>query len=450
MAGEGANVSVPSKGVVPVSGFSGSCSVCLEAVSEDAGERSIAKLKCGHHFHLDCIGSAFNAKGRMQCPNCRQVESGQWLYASACLLHEDLVDDFPFEEELEAYGGTTNLHFSPTPWCPHQGSFARLSLTLEDLDSFSNGYVDVRQGLQLSGSAGQICPYLAAQGLSLGGPAPHTEEFLGLHIGQHHRSSRNMSRATSFHSNHRNYAQQQASATSSSISTSYEGSSQGYSPAGGFLQHNSNRQPTLGFLVGSPHAGVSQGTTGSAGQIFGQLPLIHNTRGVNSGAHPHSHAVNPSRNNGAVSSRRTRQTEVPSTPQRVSQGGSSEVTWTTTESVHEYIPLVASSTMGQASSPLVGGDALAWPATDNQVDLWGTGMYVPQPSIGGSTSHWWAWVPPGNSHGQRLVASPAPSNYQHDGQFFGTGLFPRSRAAPVTAFSEQPAEGSYTWGYFGF
>lgn len=30
----------------------------------------------------DCIGSAFNAKGAMQCPNCRKVEKGRWLYAN--------------------------------------------------------------------------------------------------------------------------------------------------------------------------------------------------------------------------------------------------------------------------------------------------------------------------------------------------------------------------------
>ena len=29
-------------------------------------------------FSSDCIGSAFNVKGAMQCPNCREVESGVW------------------------------------------------------------------------------------------------------------------------------------------------------------------------------------------------------------------------------------------------------------------------------------------------------------------------------------------------------------------------------------
>ena len=60
-------------------------------------------------FLADCIGSAFNAKGRMQCPNCRQVEQGQWLYANGCCLNEDLVDDFPMEEDVVSYGGATTL-----------------------------------------------------------------------------------------------------------------------------------------------------------------------------------------------------------------------------------------------------------------------------------------------------------------------------------------------------
>ncbi|KAI4295179.1 hypothetical protein MLD38_040559 [Melastoma candidum] len=55
------------------------CSICLDAVADD-GNRSWAKLQCGHKFHLDCIGSAFNAKGAMQCPNCRKIEKGQWLF----------------------------------------------------------------------------------------------------------------------------------------------------------------------------------------------------------------------------------------------------------------------------------------------------------------------------------------------------------------------------------
>ncbi|XP_042421056.1 uncharacterized protein LOC122009101 isoform X2 [Zingiber officinale] len=57
------------------------CSVCLEAVTGGGG-RATARLLCRHQFHLDCIGSAFNVKGVMECPNCREVEKGCWLYAN--------------------------------------------------------------------------------------------------------------------------------------------------------------------------------------------------------------------------------------------------------------------------------------------------------------------------------------------------------------------------------
>ncbi|PKI39634.1 hypothetical protein CRG98_039961 [Punica granatum] len=29
----------------------------------------------------DCIGSAFNSKRVMECPNCREVEAGQWRFS---------------------------------------------------------------------------------------------------------------------------------------------------------------------------------------------------------------------------------------------------------------------------------------------------------------------------------------------------------------------------------
>ncbi|CAL5063434.1 unnamed protein product [Urochloa decumbens] len=59
------------------------CSICLDSVlAASPGTRSVATLQCGHTFHLDCIGSAFNAKGIMQCPNCRHTENGNWLTAN--------------------------------------------------------------------------------------------------------------------------------------------------------------------------------------------------------------------------------------------------------------------------------------------------------------------------------------------------------------------------------
>ncbi|KAJ4834077.1 hypothetical protein Tsubulata_016275 [Turnera subulata] len=53
------------------------CSVCWDPLSASCG-RTLVTLRCSHMFHLDCIGSAFNAAGIMQCPNCRVVENGEW------------------------------------------------------------------------------------------------------------------------------------------------------------------------------------------------------------------------------------------------------------------------------------------------------------------------------------------------------------------------------------
>ncbi|KAB5529226.1 hypothetical protein DKX38_019307 [Salix brachista] len=81
-------------------GGSVSCSICLEVVA-DNGDRSWAKLQCGHQFHLDCIGSAFHVKGAMQCPNCRKIEKGQWLYANGCRsLPEFSMEDWAHDEDL--------------------------------------------------------------------------------------------------------------------------------------------------------------------------------------------------------------------------------------------------------------------------------------------------------------------------------------------------------------
>ncbi|XP_073008588.1 E3 ubiquitin-protein ligase IPI1-like isoform X1 [Typha latifolia] len=77
-----------------------SCSICLETIAF-GGDRSTAKLQCGHEFHLDCIGSAFNAKGVMQCPNCRKIEKGNWLYANGSRSQPELnMDEWVHDEDL--------------------------------------------------------------------------------------------------------------------------------------------------------------------------------------------------------------------------------------------------------------------------------------------------------------------------------------------------------------
>ncbi|KAJ9171827.1 hypothetical protein P3X46_015139 [Hevea brasiliensis] len=119
-----------------------SCSICLDTISDNGG-RSRAKLQCGHEFHLDCIGSAFNMKGAMQCPNCRKVEKGQWLYAngSTCTLHEMSMDDWIPDEDLY------DLSYSEMPyrvhWCPF-GDLARVGSSYEEVESPSTTYHDLQ------------------------------------------------------------------------------------------------------------------------------------------------------------------------------------------------------------------------------------------------------------------------------------------------------------------
>ncbi|KAK6803671.1 hypothetical protein RDI58_001455 [Solanum bulbocastanum] len=81
------------------------CSICLEVVTNN-NSRSIAKLKCGHIFHLDCIGSEFNVGGIMRCPNCRDIEDGNWLFLegeqSYAQYYED-EDETMLPEPMEMY-----------------------------------------------------------------------------------------------------------------------------------------------------------------------------------------------------------------------------------------------------------------------------------------------------------------------------------------------------------
>ncbi|KAH7655034.1 Zinc finger RING/FYVE/PHD-type protein [Dioscorea alata] len=58
------------------------CSICLEVVDMATRTRSMAKLRCGHEFHLDCICSAFNYSGKRQCPNCADIEEGYWQFTN--------------------------------------------------------------------------------------------------------------------------------------------------------------------------------------------------------------------------------------------------------------------------------------------------------------------------------------------------------------------------------
>lgn len=142
-----------------------SCSICLEVVT-DNGDRSWAKLQCGHQFHLDCIGSAFNIKGAMQCPNCRKIEKGQWLYANGCRsLPEFSMDDWAHDEDL--YDLSYSEMSFGVHWCPF-GSLARLPSSFEEGEFSSNAYHDLlgqhaifAEHTAAVSSASHSCPYIA-------------------------------------------------------------------------------------------------------------------------------------------------------------------------------------------------------------------------------------------------------------------------------------------------
>ncbi|GAB4835796.1 hypothetical protein Ancab_000712 [Ancistrocladus abbreviatus] len=142
-----------------------SCSICLELVT-DNGDRSRAKLQCGHEFHLDCIGSAFNVKGAMQCPNCRKIEKGQWLYATGCRSFPEL-DDWTHEEDLYELS-YSEMSFG-LQWCPFT-AFSRLPSSFDEGEFPSTAYHDLLGQPAIFAdhtsvsSASHPCPYFAYYG----------------------------------------------------------------------------------------------------------------------------------------------------------------------------------------------------------------------------------------------------------------------------------------------
>ncbi|TYH06230.1 hypothetical protein ES288_A08G140000v1 [Gossypium darwinii] len=128
-------------GAVPPSSSDVSCSICLDLVS-DTGGRSRAKLLCGHQFHLDCIGSAFNMKGAMQCPNCRKVEKGQWLYANGSnrSLPELTMEDWNLDDDY--YEPVYSEMQFRAQWCPY-GEFTRIGSSSEEVEYPSTTYHEI-------------------------------------------------------------------------------------------------------------------------------------------------------------------------------------------------------------------------------------------------------------------------------------------------------------------
>nr|CAB3481583.1 unnamed protein product [Digitaria exilis] len=70
------------------------CSICLDPVLAGGGGRSVAKLQCGHEFHLGqipsrpCRAAVF---ARPDLPGmAAMIEKGRWLYASGQLPSADI------------------------------------------------------------------------------------------------------------------------------------------------------------------------------------------------------------------------------------------------------------------------------------------------------------------------------------------------------------------------
>ncbi|KAM3210300.1 hypothetical protein ACQJBY_064357 [Aegilops geniculata] len=137
----------------------GACSICLDPVAGRAGGRSIAKLQCGHEFHLDCIGSAFNAKGAMQCPNCRKIEKGRWLYATGQRPSPDI--DIGGWVTGETYDIASDLPFG-FQWCPFNG-FTQLASVFEEGEAEPPSYHTVADHTSAASSS-LVCPYLSLRG----------------------------------------------------------------------------------------------------------------------------------------------------------------------------------------------------------------------------------------------------------------------------------------------
>ncbi|KAK1388456.1 E3 ubiquitin-protein ligase RFWD3 [Heracleum sosnowskyi] len=140
------------------------CSICLDIVS-DHGDRSWAKLHCGHLFHLDCIGSAFNVKGAMQCPNCRKIEKGQWLYSNGSRPYAEFnMEDWAHDEDL--YDLSHSEMSFGVHWCPFSG-LTRLPSSFDEGELSPTTYHDllgqhavIAEHTAVS-SGSHHCPYVA-------------------------------------------------------------------------------------------------------------------------------------------------------------------------------------------------------------------------------------------------------------------------------------------------
>ncbi|XWS57496.1 hypothetical protein CRYUN_Cryun09bG0179100 [Craigia yunnanensis] len=99
----------------------------------------------------------------MQCPNCRKIEKGQWLYANGCRSYPEFnVDDWTHDEDL--YDLSYSEMSFGVHWCPF-GSLARVPSSFEEGEFSSTTYHELlgQQAIfaEHSESATHPCPYVA-------------------------------------------------------------------------------------------------------------------------------------------------------------------------------------------------------------------------------------------------------------------------------------------------
>ncbi|KAI4338142.1 hypothetical protein L6164_016489 [Bauhinia variegata] len=150
------------------------CSICWEYAFGDC-PRTAATLQCKHTFHLDCIGSAFNFKGRMECPICRAIEPGCWRQKTDD--HEDdydvddyYDDDYDYDYDYDNEQLVQEFEVEEDEERPVQETGLQLKEKIAASESSSSLQDSLCQGL---GSQEDEEQYGGVVGLGLGlGPSP--------------------------------------------------------------------------------------------------------------------------------------------------------------------------------------------------------------------------------------------------------------------------------------
>jgi hypothetical protein len=82
------------------------CSICAEGLLTNPGDefRSVARMHCGHFFHIECIRSLLDSicRSRNQCPNCR-VELCRLNVLDPRKLAQSRADDVAYNTSLNDF-----------------------------------------------------------------------------------------------------------------------------------------------------------------------------------------------------------------------------------------------------------------------------------------------------------------------------------------------------------